>query len=96
LALLESKTFDKEEIMIKIANQLQINLENAQKIGANLYWERYHELLYKRGVVSVFEDVNGNQFVGKISAVTHEGKLQLELENYTLSFFDLKEIKMLY
>jgi BirA family biotin operon repressor/biotin-[acetyl-CoA-carboxylase] ligase len=71
-------------------------LENAQKIGANLYWERYHELLYKRGVVSVFEDVNGNQFVGKICAVTHEGKLQLELENNTLSFFDLKEIKMLY
>jgi BirA family biotin operon repressor/biotin-[acetyl-CoA-carboxylase] ligase len=96
LALLESKTFDKEEIMIKISNQLQINLENAQKIGANLYWERYHELLYKRGVVSVFEDVNGNQFVGKISAVTHEGKLQLELENNALSFFDLKEIKMLY
>ena len=96
LALLESKIFDKEEIMIKIAKQLKFNLENAQKIGSNFYWERYHELLYKRGVVSAFEDGNGNQFVAKISAVTREGKLQLELENNVLSIFDLKEIKMLF
>lgn len=96
LALLESKIFDKEEIMIKIAKQLKFNLENAQKIGSNFYWERYHELLYKRGVVSAFEDGNGNQFVGKISAVTREGKLQLELENNVLSIFDIKEIKMLF
>lgn len=96
LALLESKIFDKEEIMIKIAKQLKFNLENAQKIGSNFYWERYHELLYKRGVVSAFEDCNGNQFVGKISAVTREGKLQLELENNVLSIFDIKEIKMLF
>jgi BirA family biotin operon repressor/biotin-[acetyl-CoA-carboxylase] ligase len=96
LALLERKIFDKEEIMIKIAKQLKFNLENAQKIGSNFYWERYHELLYKRGVVSAFEDGNGNQFVGKISAVTREGKLQLELENNVLSIFDLKEIKMLF
>ena len=96
LALLESKTFDKEEIMIKIAKQLKFNLENAHKIGSNFYWERYHELLYKRGVVSAFEDGNGNQFVGKISAVTREGKLQLELENNVLSIFDIKEIKMLF
>ena len=96
LALLERKIFDKEEIMIKIAKQLKFNLENAQKIGANFYWERYHELLFKRGVVSAFEDGNGNQFVGKISAVTREGKLQLELENNVLSIFDIKEIKMLF
>ncbi|WP_396142639.1 biotin--[acetyl-CoA-carboxylase] ligase [Flavobacterium sp.] len=96
LALLECKTFDKEEIMLLIAKQLQFNLENAQKIGVDFYWERYHELLYKRGIVSTFEDVLGNKFVGKIIAVTQEGKLQLELENNLISFFDLKEIKMLF
>lgn len=96
LVLLECKTFDKEEIMLLIAKQLQFNLENAQKIGVDFYWERYHELLYKRGIVSTFEDVQENRFVGKIIAVTPEGKLQLELENNVISFFDLKEIKMLY
>lgn len=96
LALLESKTFDKEEIMMLIAKQLQFNLENAKKIGSNFYWDRYHELLYKRGVVSAFEDANGNRFVGKIIAVTLEGKLQLELENDVQSIFDIKEIKMLF
>jgi BirA family transcriptional regulator, biotin operon repressor / biotin---[acetyl-CoA-carboxylase] ligase len=96
LALLECKTFDKEEIMLLIAKQLQFNLENAQKIGVDFYWERYHELLYKRGIVSTFEDVQENKFVGKIIAVSAEGKLQLELENNVISFFDLKEIKMLY
>lgn len=96
LALLENKTFDKDEIMLEIAKKMQFNLENAQKIGVDYYWNRYHELLYKRGIVSAFEDVYENRFVGKIIAVTSEGKLQLELENNAISFFDLKEIKMLF
>lgn len=96
LAILKKQPFDKEEILLKIAQQLQFNLENVQEESADYYWKRYHELLYKRGIVSTFEDVQGNRFVGKIIAVTPEGKLQLELENNVISIFDLKEIKMLY
>ena len=87
---------NKEEILLKIAQQLQFNLDNVQEKSADYYWKRYHELLYKRGIVSSFEDAQGNRFVGKIIAVTPEGKLQLELENNVISIFDLKEIKMLY
>ena len=96
LAILKKQPFDKEKILLKIAQQLQFNLENVQEESAYYYWKRYHELLYKRGIVSTFEDVQGNRFVGKIIAVTPEGKLQLELENNVISIFDLKEIKMLY
>lgn len=96
LAILKKQPFDKEEILLKIAQQLQFNLENVLEDSSDYYWEKYHKLLYKRGIVSAFEDVNGNRFVGKIIAVTPEGKLQLELENNVISFFDLKEIKMLY
>ena len=96
LAILKKQPFDKEEILLKIAQQLQFNLENVQEESADYYWKRYHDLLYKRGIVSAFEDVQGNRFVGKIIAVTTEGKLQLELENNVISFFDLKEIKMLF
>jgi BirA family biotin operon repressor/biotin-[acetyl-CoA-carboxylase] ligase len=47
-------------------------------------------------MVSTFEDVQGNRFVGKIVSVTKEGKLQVILDQELQAFFDIKELKMLY
>ena len=96
LALLEKKSFDKESLLLRIAQELEQNLEKLPQVGAGYFWTRYHEKLFKRGIVSAFEDVQGNRFVGKIISVTQEGKLQVSLENEQHAFFDVKEIKMLY
>jgi BirA family biotin operon repressor/biotin-[acetyl-CoA-carboxylase] ligase len=52
--------------------------------------------LFKKEVVSAFESVAGNRFVGKIQEVTQEGKLAVLLEDDSIQFFDVKEVKMLY
>jgi BirA family biotin operon repressor/biotin-[acetyl-CoA-carboxylase] ligase len=96
LALLEKKSFDNESLLLRIAKELEQNLEKLPQVGAGYFWTRYHEKLFKRGIVSAFEDVQGNRFVGKVISVTQEGKLQVFLENEQHAFFDVKEIKMLY
>jgi BirA family biotin operon repressor/biotin-[acetyl-CoA-carboxylase] ligase len=41
----------------------------------------------------MFEDKNGEIFLGKISTVDENGRLVVELENETTRKFSLKEIK---
>ena len=67
--------------------------QGSLKICLNRY---YHNYLFKKNIVSTFEDSNGNRFVGKIIKVTSEGKLKVQLENDSEIDFDIKEVKMLY
>jgi len=94
--ILENKIFDKEELMIGIVNELKKNLEEVKSVGEDYFWNKYHDLLFKKGKVSAFEDKLGVRFVGKIIGVNKEGKLKVELENEAITFYDLKEIKFLY
>jgi BirA family biotin operon repressor/biotin-[acetyl-CoA-carboxylase] ligase len=96
LAILERKPFDKELLLLQIAKELVHNLEKLHQVGIDYFWDCYHEKLFKRGMVSTFEDFQGNRFVGKIVSVTKEGKLHVILDQDQQAFFDIKEIKMLY
>ena len=93
---LENKIFDRETLLISIVNRLEFNLNQIKVLGETHFWNAYHQILFKKDVVSTFESVAGNRFVGKIQEVTQEGKLAVLLEDDTIRFFDVKEIKMLY
>lgn len=96
LYLLEQQFFDKELLFKNVINRLKTNLEQLNELSEPYFWEKYHNYLFKKNVVSMFEDLNGNQFVGKILKVTFEGKLKVQLENHLEIDFDIKEVKMLY
>ena len=96
LYLLENKLFDKDSLLISIVNQLEFNLKQLPILGETHFWDAYHQILFKKDVVSAFESVAGNRFVGKIQEVTQEGKLAVLLEDDSVQFFDVKEVKMLY
>lgn len=96
LFLLENKFFDRETMLISIVNQLEFNLKQLPILGEIHFWDAYHQILFKKDVVSAFESVAGNRFVGKIQEVTQEGKLAVLLEDDSVQFFDVKEVKMLY
>jgi BirA family biotin operon repressor/biotin-[acetyl-CoA-carboxylase] ligase len=96
LYLLENKTFDRETLLISIVNQLELNLEQLPILGETYFWKAYHQILFKKNVVSAFESVAGNRFVGKIQEVTRDGKLAVLMEDDSIHFFDVKEVKMLY
>ncbi|MFN7043633.1 MAG: biotin--[acetyl-CoA-carboxylase] ligase [Flavobacterium sp.] len=96
LFLLENKIFDRETMLISIVNQLEFNLKQLPILGETHFWNAYHQVLFKKDVVSTFESASGNRFVGKIQKVTKEGKLEVLLEDDSVTFFDVKEVKMLY
>ena len=96
LFLLDNKEFDKDVLLIEIVNELKSNLEAVKLLGEDCFWNEYHEILYKKGIVSTFEDIQSKRFVGKILGVTREGKLEVVLDNEMIAIYDLKEIKMLY
>jgi BirA family biotin operon repressor/biotin-[acetyl-CoA-carboxylase] ligase len=96
LCLLEQQFFDKDLLLKNVVDQLENNLEQLNQLSEAYFWEKYHNYLFKKNIVSTFEDSNGNRFVGKIIKVTSEGKLKVQLENDSEIDFDIKEVKMLY
>jgi BirA family biotin operon repressor/biotin-[acetyl-CoA-carboxylase] ligase len=96
LCLLEQQFFDKDLLLKNVVNQLENNLEQLNQLSEAYFWEKYHNYLFKKNIVSTFEDSNGNRFVGKIIKVTSEGKLKVQLENDSEIDFDIKKVKMLY
>ena len=89
------KTFDKEEILLKILEKLEHNI---------LFWNQnkeslkldYSNSLFKKGIPMPFSDQNQQNFMGIIQGVSPSGKLEILLENDLVSEFDIKEIQMLY
>jgi BirA family biotin operon repressor/biotin-[acetyl-CoA-carboxylase] ligase len=95
LAVICKTTFDKEEILLKIIENLEKNIQNWNQ-NAHLFWSEYANKLFKKGVPMPFEDQNQQNFMGIIQGVSPNGKLELLLEDDSISEFDIKEIQMLY
>jgi len=55
----------------------------------------YEKTLFRKNIVSVFEDTPGNRFNGKIKGVSEEGELLIENEDEIITSYQLKEIKYL-
>lgn len=89
------KKYDLEEIAVAIRESLkesmQLLIENPNQL-----WQEYHTNLYKINYPSAFEDQMGNRFMGIIQKVTKDGRLEVLLEDDSLAYYEVKEIKMLY
>lgn len=96
LFLLERKKKDKDLLLKNIVNRLEYNLIKFIDSEETYFWQKYHDNLYKKDIVSSFESAYGQRFVGKIINVTSEGKLKVQLEDDLEVDFDVKEVKMLY
>ena len=59
-------------------------------------WDEYHQNLFKIHIPSAFEDKTGKQFMGIVQKVTRDGKLEVRLEDDTTTYFNVKDVKMLY
>jgi BirA family biotin operon repressor/biotin-[acetyl-CoA-carboxylase] ligase len=95
LVLICNKTFDKEEILLKIVEKLEQNIQFWNQKSDFLLSE-YTNKLYKKGVPMPFTAENQQNFMGIIQGISPIGKLEVLLENDTVSEFDIKKIQMLY
>jgi BirA family biotin operon repressor/biotin-[acetyl-CoA-carboxylase] ligase len=95
LAVICNSTFDKEEILLKIVEKLEQNIQTWNQNSVSL-WAEYTNKLFKIGIPMPFSDANQQHFMGIIQAVSSIGKLQILLEDDSVSEFDIKEVQMLY
>ena len=94
LALLKNRKFDKEELLKAIRNEIVTNVNQSNKTA--YFWEKYHSVLFKKDIPTVFNDNENKPFMGIIKSVTESGKLVLLLDDDSTREYDIKEIKMLY
>ena len=95
LKCITGKTYESEHLALLLKDSLLENMETLN-INSDLLWSDYHENLYKKDYPSPFEDKNGNRFMGIIKKVTRDGKLEVILEDDSILYFEVKEVKMLY
>jgi len=96
LNMLLSKEFDLDlllkELIFSIQKQINI-LEEKQFITLKL---NYEEVLYKKGIPSMFKTKEGKVFMGKIIGVSDTGLLKIALENEKIIEFANKELEFLF
>lgn len=89
--------FNIDTLIVEIVLEIEENILmiSSQKQLQNI-WKKYNELLFKKEIPTVFEDVNQNKFMGIIQKVNTNGTLNILLENDDVKSFEVKEITMLY
>jgi BirA family biotin operon repressor/biotin-[acetyl-CoA-carboxylase] ligase len=75
----------------KLRDYMQALIQNPKSL-----WDEYHRHLYKINYPSAFEDKMGNRFMGIIKKVTQNGKLEVLSDDDSITYYDVKEIKMLH
>lgn len=95
LKMITGTNFDKDVLLEKIIEELKKQVYYLESGAFLQIKEVYERFLYKINTPSMYEDVFGSLFMGKILGVNQQGKLLVELENETHKLFDLKEIKFL-
>ncbi|RVT76663.1 biotin--[acetyl-CoA-carboxylase] ligase [Flavobacterium sufflavum] len=95
MAVITNSSFDKDELVPLIVEQFEVNLELIN-LNPQYLWEKYTEVLFKKGVPMPFKLENQKAFMGIIQGVSATGKLIVLLENDSIVEYGLKEIQMLY
>lgn len=96
LCLTTGRFFDCDELLTKIVNQLKIYVNLIDVNQGNKLWDKYHEYLYKKDIPSAFENKDGNKFMGIIKKVLSTGQLEVMMEDDSMQYFNIKELKMLF
>lgn len=95
MAVISGKSFDKDILPELIVEKIQQKIESWQTKSID-FWKKYYNTLFRKGVPMPFKNLQNQNFMGIIQGVSSVGKLQVLLEDDSVSEFDIKEIQMLY
>jgi BirA family biotin operon repressor/biotin-[acetyl-CoA-carboxylase] ligase len=99
LAVILGKPFDKTILPEMIVEKIKEKI-NSWETSASAFWDEYYNTLFRKGIPMPFKNLNsdnfGQNFMGIIQGVSSTGKLQVLLEDDSVSEFEIKEIQMLY
>ncbi|CAD0009015.1 MULTISPECIES: biotin--[acetyl-CoA-carboxylase] ligase [Flavobacterium] len=95
MAVISGKSYDKDVLPELIVEKIQQKIESWQTKSTD-FWKKYYNTLFRKGVPMPFKNLQNQNFMGIIQGVSSVGKLQVLLEDDSVSEFDIKEIQMLY
>jgi BirA family biotin operon repressor/biotin-[acetyl-CoA-carboxylase] ligase len=95
LAVVTGKELDKEELLLEIIANLEVNVAESKQNSASLR-QQFVDLLYKKGIPMPFTNQKEEKFMGIIQGISLVGRLLVLLEDDSVAEFDIKEIQMLY
>ena len=90
------KSFNLEELLLVFISNLKAYFSILEKQQYSILKTEYESLLFKKNKPSTFKNAQGELFSGFISGISHEGCIQILLEDNDLKSFNLKEIELLY
>ncbi|MGB7393111.1 MAG: biotin--[acetyl-CoA-carboxylase] ligase [Pricia sp.] len=96
LRLVMDRIFDLDGMLQDVVEKLQSVFSSLETDGPDALWKTYEKHLFRKGMLSTFEDSDGEFFEGRIKGVTREGKLSIASEDAGTRDFALKEVKLLY
>ena len=95
LSVITKSTFDKDIFPALIIEKIQEKITLWENNSTD-FWKQYFNTLFKKGIPMPFKNLAGQNFMGIIQGVSSIGKIQILLEDDSVSEFDIKEIQMLY
>jgi len=95
LAVISNSEFDRDLLLNLIVEKMRFRIE-LWKTDSAFFWKEYFSLLFKKGIPMPFKNNKNQNFMGIIKGVSPIGKIQILLEDDSVSEFDIKEIQMLY
>ena len=95
LAVINNSKFDKDLLLNLIIEKMKQRIELWNKNDDN-FWQEYFNSLFRKGIPMPFKNLKNENFMGIIQGVSPVGKIQILLEDDSVSEFDIKEIQMLY
>jgi BirA family biotin operon repressor/biotin-[acetyl-CoA-carboxylase] ligase len=89
--------FNLDVVMEIILQKIEENLNLLKNKDASLLFNNlYHNYLFKINVPCVFQEHDKDKFMGIIKSVTNSGLLEVELEDDSIKYYNIKEVKMIF
>ncbi|MDA6072105.1 biotin--[acetyl-CoA-carboxylase] ligase [Flavobacterium sp. AC] len=95
LAVICKTQFDKNVLPVLIVDKIKERIEFWQT-NSTEFWREYFNSLFKKGIPMPFKNLKNENFMGIIQGVSSIGKIQILLEDDSVSEFEIKEVQMLY
>jgi BirA family transcriptional regulator, biotin operon repressor / biotin---[acetyl-CoA-carboxylase] ligase len=94
--LIKNKVFDLDRVLLVVSDSISSELERVENRDFEDLKSEYEQHLFRKDIISVFENSKNERFNGIIKGISRTGKLCLEMENESLMYFNLKDLQLLY
>ncbi len=88
--------FASGEVMNAIYHHVIFQLDRLHPTSMAVIKQEYENFLFRKGIISTFQDPLGQRFNGIICGVTDEGFLEIQVGETGIQRFRLKELQLLY